>query len=62
MEERWEIVAARYDSEYNICVTYENTHNDDLCYVWYFAHEIAQAPALAVKLADKDAEAYSTGN
>jgi hypothetical protein len=62
MEERWEIVAARYDSEYNICATFRSSVTGDLEYGWYLASESTPAPALAVELANKDEKAYYSDN
>jgi hypothetical protein len=62
MEERWEIIAARYDNEHNICATFRSSVTGDLEYGWYLASESTPAPALAVELANEDAEAYSSAN
>jgi hypothetical protein len=57
-KETWEIVAARYDCEYNICVTYESSVTGEWRDAWYMASGGNPAPALAVELADEDVEAH----
>jgi hypothetical protein len=57
-KETWEIVAARYDSEGNICATYESSVTGELQDAWYMASGGTPAPALAVELADEDADAH----
>jgi hypothetical protein len=61
-EERWEIIAARYDCEGNICATYESSVTGEWRDAWYMASSLTLPPALAVELAEEDAEAYSSAN